>query len=150
MQQLITYTVKSKNSANVWVFKYHLNGTLAMFEVLDGLLSEKQINWLFRLGHFPYIEDQMKEWQKKLKENFDISVGTPDLSFDALWNAFDNKVKRVAAEKAFSKLKEADVIRCFLSIPGYNKYLARKGTAKAMLSSYINGGYYVDDWGKVK
>ena len=148
MIQLTTYTIKSKNSANVWVFKYHLNGTLALFEVLDGILSEKQINWLFRLGHFPYQESQIADWQKHLKENFEISVGEADLSFDALWNAYENKVKRQEAEKAFKKMKPADVMRCFQAIPGYNRYLSRKGTAKAMLATFINQAYYLDDWSK--
>jgi hypothetical protein len=148
MTQLTTYTIKSKNSANVWVFKYHLNGTLALFEVLDGLLTEVQVNWLFKLGHFPYQEQQMREWQKNLKQNFEIVVGDPDLSFDTLWNAYDNKVKRQLAEKSFAKLKQADVIRCFQSLPGYNKYLARKNTAKAHLSTFINNAYYLDDWSR--
>lgn len=148
MIQLTTYTVKSKNSLNVWVFKYHLNGTLALFEVLDGILTEIQITWLFRKGQFPFQEDQIKGWQKQLKQNFEITIGEPDLSFEALWIAYDNKVKRKASEAAFKKLKPADIIRCFQAIPGYNKYLQRKGTSKALLSSFINGEYYNDDWGK--
>lgn len=150
MQQLTTYTIKSKNSNNIWVFKYHLNGILFSYTALDGLLSESQIDWLFVKGNFPYREDQIKHWQKKLKANFEITVGEPDLSFESLWNLYDYKVKKFEAEKAFKKLKEPDVIKCFFTIPGYNKYLQSKGVAKAHLSSFINKRYFDDDWSKAK
>lgn len=150
MEQLVTYTIKSKNSNNIWEFKYHLNGVLYSFKALDGVLSTKQIDWLFVKANFPYKEDQIKHWQKKLKANFEITVGEPDISFEALWNLYDYKVKKFEAEKAFKKLKEPDVIKCFFTIPGYNKYLQSKGVAKAHLSSFINKRYFDDDWSKAK
>lgn len=150
MEQLTTYTIKSKNSNNIWEFKYHLNGVLYSFKALDGVLSVTQIEWLFVKANFPYKEDQIKDWQKKLKANFEITVGEPQLSFETLWILYDNKVKKFEAIKAFNKLKEPDIIRCFLSVPGYNKYLQRKGIAKAHLSSFINKRYFDDDWNKAK
>ncbi len=146
--QLITYTVKSKNSATVWRFKYHLNGTLNEFKVLEGIPSEVQFNWLFKKGNFPYYETQIKEWETKLKANFEIVKGEPVLTFEALWDKYNLKVKRIESEKAFKKLKEADVIKCFLAVPGYDKYLQRKGTGKAHLSTFINQRYFEDDWSK--
>lgn len=150
MEQLTTYTIKSKNSNNIWEFKYHLNGVLYSFKALDGVLSVTQIEWLFVKANFPYKEEQIKDWQKKLKANFEITVGEPQLSFETLWSLYDNKVKKFEAIKAFNKLKEPDIIRCFLSVPGYNKYLQRKGIAKAHLSSFINKRYFEDDWSKAK
>lgn len=149
MEQLVTYTIKSKNSNNIWEFKYHLNGVLYSFKALDGVLSTKQIDWLFVKANFPYKEDQIKHWQKKLKANFEITVGEPDLSFESFWNLYDYKVKKFEAEKAFKKLKEPDIIKCFLTVPGYNKYLQSKGVAKAHLSSFINKRYFEDEWQKV-
>ena len=148
MEQLTTYTVKSKNSDNVWIFKYDLNGFLKEFNRLEGELSEIQIRWFFVKGNFPYDEQLIKSWRLKLKANFEITIGESDLSFEALWNLYDHKVKRVEAEKQFSKLKEADVIKCFLSIKGYNKYLQKKGTGKAHLSTFINQRYFEDEWQK--
>lgn len=150
MSQLKSYTVKSKNSENIWVFKYHLNGTLASFEILDGILNEEQIVWLFYKGKFPYLQEHVERWHKALKKNFDVEVGEPDLSFDALWNLYDYKVSRQDAEKAFKKLNPADVIRCFQSVPGYKKHIAFKKTGQAYLSSFLNGGYFKDDWAKAK
>ena len=112
MEQLVTYTIKSKNSNNIWEFKYHLNGVLYSFKALDGVLSTKQIDWLFVKANFPYKEDQIKHWQKKLKANFEITVGEPDLSFEALWKLYDHKIKRVESEKAFNKLKQIGRASC--------------------------------------
>lgn len=149
MEQTTNYTVKSKNSDNVWTFKYDLNGLLLEFKRLEGILSENQVQWFFFKGNFPYKEVQIKEWIGKLKVNFEITIGTPDLSFEALWNLYDNKVKRVECEKQFNKLKEADVIKLFLSVPKYKDYLQRKRIAQAHLSTFINQRYFEDDWSKV-
>ena len=149
MEQVTTYTVKARNAPGLWVFKYHLNGALSRFEVLDGNLTQKQINWFFHDGNFPATETAMKTvWIPKGKANFEITMSLPELTFENLWNLYGNKVLRVKAEQAFKKIKPADVIKCFLAIPGYNRYLARKNTAKAHLSTFINKQYYEDDWQK--
>lgn len=147
-ENFTTYTVKSKNSTTVWRFKYHLNGALNEFKVLEGIPTEKQFDWLFKQGKFPYYETQIKDWEKKLKDNFEILKGEPELTFEALWNLYNLKVKRIESEKAFKKLKEAEVIKCFLAVPGYDKYLQKRQTGKAHLSTFINKRYFEDDWTK--
>ena len=76
MEQTTNYTVKSKNSDNVWTFKYDLNGLLLEFKRLEGILSNNQVQWFFFKGNFPYKEVQIKEWIGKLKVNFEITIGT--------------------------------------------------------------------------
>lgn len=147
-ENFTTYTVKSKNSTTVWRFKYHLNGSLNEFKILEGIPTEKQFDWLFKKGQFPYYESQIKDWEKKLKDNFEILKGEPELTFEALWNLYNLKVKRIESEKAFKKLKEAEVIKCFLAVPGYDKYLQKRQTGKAHLSTFINQRYFEDDWSK--
>lgn len=146
MNLTTTYTVKMQNGS-VWVFKYNLNGILVYFDVLEGELSQNQQDFLYPQGNFPWKELQIKEWSKRFKTAI-VEVGERDISFEALWNLYNHKVKKFECEKAFKKLKEQEVILCFLSIPGYNKYLQKKGTAKAHLSSYINQRYFEDDWSK--
>lgn len=143
------YTVRSKNSQNIWEFKYDLNGYLISYNVLEGTLSDKQFNWLHKLGNFPVTEEKIKEWQRKLKVNFEIDVGEPDLSFDAIWELYNSKYKKFEAEKRWDKLSKADKLKCFKSIKGYDVYLARKGTSKALLSTFIYQRYFDDDWSKV-
>jgi hypothetical protein len=158
MEQLVTYIIKSKLNGYIWRFKYHLNGSFKSFEILEGNLNAAQVLWLFggknakeefQLSKFPVIEDTIKVWQSLLKDNFEISIEQPDLSFEALWNLYGYKAKRIEAEKSFKKLKEPDIIKVFLSIPGYNKYMTKKSHDKAHLSSFINKRYFEDDWSKV-
>lgn len=151
MEQLTTYRAKGKEIGLVFLFKYDLNGNLKLFEIAEGSLDAKQMKWLFAGANFPASESIMRSvWMKDQKylKVFEIQKSVANLSFDALWNLYDNKVKKYEAEKVFSKLKEADVIKCFLSIPGYNQYLLRKGIAKAHLSTFINKRYFEDDWSK--
>ncbi len=150
MEQLTTYTVKSKEKGLIFLFKYDLNGHLKAFEILEGELSQSQIKFLFS-PNFPATETLMKSvWQKEklYTERFEIVKATPVLDFENLWQIYNNKVKKFEAEKSYNKLKEPDKIRCFLAIKGYDKYLAKQGVAKAHLSTFINQRYFEDEWQK--
>lgn len=121
--QLTTYNIKSREDGFVWVFKYHLNGDLASFEILDGALSLKQRKWLFVQGHFPALEGMIKDWQKKLRANFQITVGEPDLSFEAFWLAYGHKTRKKQSEAFWKKMTKADRFKAFLGIRNYNNHL---------------------------
>lgn len=142
---LTTYTIKSKNSNNIWIFKYSLNGFLNHFEVLEGTLSEKQEHWLDEKGNFPIREKTMAEWKKNLKENFEIQIGEPDLSFDAAWIIFNNKVKKVYAMRCWAKLSKADIVLVFIHIPKYLKRIAKTKEAQAHFATYLNQRYFEDE-----
>lgn len=144
MSLITTYTVKMENG-DIWQFKYNLKGVLVFFNVLEGDLSDKQEQFLYVNGKFPWKEEHIKGWIKRYK-TIQLEVGEPDLSFKAVWNLYDNKVSKFDAEKAFNKLKDSDKIKCFLAIPGYKKYLAKKGTGTAHLATFIHRQYYNDDW----
>ncbi|NHN26781.1 hypothetical protein FIA58_013935 [Flavobacterium jejuense] len=158
MNQETTYIIRSKLNGYVWRFKYHLNGSFKSFEILEGELNASQVLWLFggkkqdkfQEGHFPIVESTIKVWQSKLKDNFEITIELPDISFNALWNLHDVKVKKVQAEKAYNKLKESDIIKCFLTASPYDRYVQRKGIAKCHLSTFINQRYFEDDWKNAK
>lgn len=158
MEQSIIYIIKSKLNGYIWRFKYHLNGSFKSFEILEGSLNGAQVLWLFggenskgefQAAKFPIIEQTIKVWESKLKENFEITIEQPDLSFEALWNLYNYKIKRVESEKCFKKLKEADVIKLFLEVPKYNKYMTKKTHDKAHLSTFINKRMFEDDFSKV-
>lgn len=150
MEQLTTYTVKSKEHGFIWLFKYRLNGALKSFEIVEGELSLTQRKWLFAQANFPVLESYMKAvWIKELKKNFEVSIGLPKLDFDAFWEAYDYKVKKVAAQKAWKKLSEANRIKAFMAIEGYNKHLQRKNVAKAHPATYLNQCYFEDEWDRV-
>ncbi|WP_269222031.1 hypothetical protein [Flavobacterium sp. IMCC34518] len=147
MEQLTTYRAKGKEIGLVFLFKYDLNGNLKLFEISEGELNEEQIKWLF--SHFPATESIMKTiWMrdKKYKKVFEVEKSPADLCFEALWKLYDHKIAKFHAEKAFEKLKEESVIKCFLSIPIYKKYLAHSKIAQAHLATYINGRYYENEY----
>lgn len=170
MEQLTTYRTKGKEIGLVFLFKYDLNGNLKLFEIAEGELNSGQIKWLFTgylpsdatfenvkdllsklKTNFPADESIMRTiWMKDKKYNkvFEIEKSSANLSFEALWNLYDNKVKRFDCEKQFNKLKEADVIKLFLSVPKYKDYLQRKRISQAHLSTFINQRYFEDDWSK--
>jgi hypothetical protein len=106
------------------------------------------MKWLFSTN-FPANESIIKTiWMKdkKYTKVFEIEKAVADLSFDALWKMYDHKIAKFHAEKAFEKLKEEAIIKCFLSIPIYKKYLAHAKIAQAHLATYINGRYYENEY----
>lgn len=171
MEQLTSYRIKGKTIGLEFLFKYDLSGNLKLFEVSNGQLDEKQQNWLFR-GHlgidleilpfstvkelnqhlkvrFPSSEKKMiDEWlrNQEINSKFEIEVAPADLSFEALWNLYDNKVSKLDAQKAFKKLKESEVIKCFVEIPYYLLYLKKNpGIGKLHLATYINKRRFEDE-----
>lgn len=174
MNQYTTYRVKGKDIGLEFLFKYDLNGSLKDFHIVDGILDEKQINWLFmgylpndidtlpfttkkELNHhllvrFPATEAMFKSmWfnKKEMKNKFEIEKSPADLSFDAFWKLYDYKVDKFQAEKYFKKLKEAEIIKLFLSIPEYKKFLQRKNIAQKYPSTYITQRNFLDDYSKL-
>ena len=143
MHAITTYTVTGTNTNIVWVFKYHLNGLLAEFKLLEGELDAKQVKWLFILGKFPYKEDQIKGW--KAIKNFKIEIGEPDLSFEMFYNAYNHKIKKVDTEKFWKTMSIKDKKSAVQYIPTYNKYLQRKHVEKANPHRYLNKRYWEDN-----
>lgn len=138
-----TYTVKIEKG-DIWQFKYNLNEFLIAFNVLEGEISEAHSDWLFKKGKFPYIEEQIKEWQKKLKQ-LTIEVIDFDLSFECFWKLYGLKEKKELSEKAWNKLSDQDKIKCHLRLKRYNQNLIRTGQAKALLVTWINQKRYNDE-----
>ena len=148
MEQLTTYRAKGKEIGLVFLFKYDLNGNLKLFEISEGELNNEQMKWLFS-PNFPANENIIKTiWSKdkKYTKVFEIEKSPANLSFDALWNLYGYKESRKDAEKFFSKLKEADVIKCFIQVPKYKKKIALTGIAQALLGTWLNKQRYNDEY----
>lgn len=140
------YKVKGKNIGLEFIFKYSLNGVLTAFEKNEGL-TDKQRLWLYS-AIFPETEALMKLWisDPGMRKKFEVFKAPADLSFENLWNLYDNKVKKVFAEKAYSKLNEAQRIKCFIHIPKYKERIVRTREAQAHLGTYLNQKYYEDEY----
>lgn len=148
MEQLTTYRAKGKEIGLVFLFKYDLKGNLKAFEISEGELTTIQQDWLFNVEHFPSNEIKMQYWakSKSFTKIFDVELSPADLSFNALWNLYDYKESRKDAETQFNKLKEADIIKCFVQIPKYKKKIALTGIAQALLATWLNKQRFNDEY----
>jgi hypothetical protein len=168
MEQLTTYRAKGKEIGLVFLFKYDLNGNLKLFEISEGELSPEQTHWLFT-GYLPKDVkfENLKELMTLIKPNFPqneaimqtvwmkdsrytklftVECSPADLSFEALWDLYGYKESRKDALTAFKKLKEADIIKCFIQVPKYKKKLAKSTTAQALLASWLNKERFNDEY----
>lgn len=151
MEQLTTYRANGKTSGLVFLFKYDLNGNFRAFEIVDGVLDDVQMNWLYS-GNFPATEQIMiNNWCKlqKYTDKFQINKSIPDLSFDALWQFYDYKVGKQEALSAYKKhlaKNQADLIACFVGIAKYKKWLRGKTQNQLNLATIINKRRYEDEY----
>lgn len=148
MELLTTYRAKGLTIGLEFLFKYDLNGNLREFQIVEGILNGEQMVWLFS-SNFPATESVIKlKWMKidKYKKVFEVTVSPADVSFEAFWNLYGYKVDKFQAEKYFKKLKEADLIKLFLSIPEYKKFCERKNIAQKYPSTYITQRSFIDDY----
>ena len=145
MEPLKEYYITAKTFQGTLVFKYHLNGVLAAFQLVEAELSAAQRKWLFST-RFPYLETQINHFDAL--KNFNVSSSDIDLSFEAFWNAYTYKIgKRVMAENAWDKLSKSDRIAALIGIRSYNNYLKRNiGVAKAHGSTYLNQKYWTNEY----
>ena len=141
---LTIYKVKGKDVGLEFLFKYDLNGYLTEFKKNQPLTDEQRL-WLYS-PRFPETEELMKQWIIYLKKKFEVTKVPADLSFDNLWQLYNYKVSKSDAVKAFNKLKEPEVIQCFIGLKAYEEYLAKTKIAKAHLSRYINGKYFENEY----
>jgi hypothetical protein len=148
MEQLTTYRAKGKTIGLVFLFKYDLNGNLKLFEIEEGDLTDKQMTWLYS-NNFPAKESLIvNNWMKHQDyiKHFEVEVSPADLTFEALWELYDYKVSKLDSIKAFNKLKQGDIIKCFIEVPYYLKSLQKNaGIGKLHLSTYISKRRFDDE-----
>lgn len=149
MEQLTTYRAKGNEIGLVFLFKYDLNGNLREFKIEEGDLNADQMKWLFAGANFPANESIMRSvWMvdPKYKKVFKVEPSPADLSFESFWKIWNLKVKKEASEKAWNKLKEADVIKCFLNHKNYQNHLDKTRQAKAHLVTWLNQKRFNDEY----
>ncbi|WP_376777291.1 hypothetical protein [Flavobacterium covae] len=139
MEQLTTiYSVKMP-SGEIWQFKYNLKGVLIAFKALDGELSEKQEEFLYLKGKFPWKESHIKKWKSEYK-HVQIEVGEPNIEFEVFWKLYPYNAlskKKIARDK-WEKLKESEKIKLLMNLPEYKKLKAKEGTAFPYAEVFIN------------
>jgi hypothetical protein len=120
MDSFKNYTVKSKDTKLIWVFKYHLEGELSSFEILNGTFDEKQSNWLFIGGRFPFTETIMKKFIESFSKYFTFEVNLPEITFDFFYSNYGKKRTRAEALKYWNKNMKPD--QHILAVMGMRTY----------------------------
>jgi len=145
-----TYTVTLVKEVIVWEFKYSLNGDLLSFKVLEGVLSNAHMIWMFTKGNFPATEAIITtNWStKEYAKLFEVKKGDFDYTFDAWYNYFANKVGKLKQTKnAFNKLSKGEIILLWKGTHGYKKYLQYNQEQSVQYpSTFINQESYKNDW----
>ena len=138
-----TYTITGTKFEGTITFTYDLSGWIINFSVDEAELSDEQRKWLFT--RFPFVEHQIKTFETT--PNFQIEKGEPDLSFEAFWNVYGIKQKRIVTEKLWNKLSKSDRMAAIQAVRKYNNWLARQnGIAKQLPDTFIRQKRWLDDF----
>jgi hypothetical protein len=79
--------------------------------------------------------------------NFTVTKGMPDVSFEAFYNLFGNKVKRTRSESLWNKLTQTEKLNAIASVKPYKNWLGRqRGIAQQQPDTYISQKRWLDDF----
>lgn len=142
MEQLTTYKVTFKETADEWLFQYRKTDDI-IYSFFN--LKGSRILKLLDNNQFPGTVARMEEWTK-FKKAVTIELVLDDYSFEAFWKAYNLKLKKELSQKAFEKLSLVDVIKCFNTLKKYDEFLVKTGQAKAHLVTWLNQKRYNDEY----
>ena len=135
MHHYVTHSPKLKSDVS---FYFHSSGLLCGFKIdREDIQADDLMQFLQGV---PTSLNQLQAVCKAYK--YPLSHIPTDLSFAAFWKAYGNtKCSKILAEKAYSKLTEAERAAAISYIPRYN---AERGTeAQCHATTYINGKRWV-------
>lgn len=142
MENLTTYKVTFKETADEWLFQYReSDGIIHSFHNMKGVRVLK----LFDNKQFPGTKKEIENWTE-YKKVVTIELVLEDYSFETFWVKYNLKVKKEAAEKAWKKLDFVDTIKCFHKLPKYEEFLGKTSQAKAHLVTWLNQKRYNDEY----
>ncbi len=142
MEELVTYKVTFKETADEWLFQYRkIDGIIYSFFNLKGIRVLK----LLENVQFPGTKNEMENWTK-YKHLVTIEMVLNDYSFEAFWKAYNLKVKKEVSEKAYEKLNLVEKIKCFNALKKYDEFLAKTSQAKAHMVTWLNQKRYNDEY----
>jgi hypothetical protein len=142
MEELITYKVTFKQTADEWLFQYRRSdGVIDSFTNMKG----SRVLTLLDKNQFPGRIKTIEEWSK-LQKIITIELVLDSYSFEDFWEKYNLKQKKEFAEKAFNKLNLVDKIKSFAKLPSYDAYVIAKGINKQLMVTWINQKRYNDEF----
>jgi hypothetical protein len=119
------------------------NGCLVFYQNSAEMSAEQ---WVWFLDNFPTTYEKLQYIAFKSKA-CTIKPIEMDLSFDNFWDTYDYKVgNKKRAQKLWEKMSEAQKIKSFESLPGYNYYLMTRGIEKAYPETFLAQERYEVDY----
>lgn len=146
MEEFKTYTLKGRKVKVVWVFRYHLDGTLYSYTILKGGLSPAQARWFFLGGRFPMDEKTMLSFKEAFSKNFIIEEVCPKMDFEYFWISYNKKVLKKQASEYWKKMKELDQNLAILGIKNYREYCEKKKQDMQDPIRYLKNRRYEDEY----
>jgi hypothetical protein len=123
--------------------KYDDKGWLNEFK-LEAVLTDVQLKYFY--DNLPRREELLSTSYATSKTLSIVKV-MKELTFESFWNAFNYKMGKLAAEKQWNKLNDADKLACMKSIKKYHGYLASKpGIEKVYPERYISKRRFEDEY----
>lgn len=123
MELLRTYTVTSKRTRIVWIFKYDQDGNLRLFQPLNGEIDNDKATFLFLQNRFPHDEPKMLVFKSKMTKYFTIDEEDYDLSFDTFMNVYGKKTRKKESSAYWKKMTDANKLKAILGVKKLNNHI---------------------------
>ena len=139
---MIKYSVTSSNFSGEVYYTFDDEGILCKLEVNANVLKEH------RMAILKATPIELSDFLQMPKNypTMRIDEVPTDLSFDTFWKAYNYKVSKKDAEKAWKQTSEAHKVLALKAIKAYDKWLATKTQPKVYPSTYLNKERYHDDF----
>lgn len=132
------YSVTSTKFEGELTFMYDEKGVLKWFSN-DASMDDEQLAYLHH--NFPTLDCLMIKLAGDSKTLL-IKQTTQEITFDEFWTAYDFKMDRQDAEKAWNKMTPDQQKKAFENIPSYKYFLLmRRNQATLYPATYLRGKY---------
>lgn len=138
------YAITSTKFSGEIHYKFDESGVFHSIEIFAALMSDHH-KWFCE--NIPKTEARLLKMREQIA-GVTINEIPADLSFDAFWRAYNYKVGKKDAEKAWKQTSEANKTLAIQSIAKYDKWLETKPQDKVYPSTYLNKERYFDDFSR--
>lgn len=123
------------------IFAFNEEGILITY-INETDLAAEGLNWM--LSFLPNHVDHLAPLGKKITGK--IEEVPMDISFEAFWEAYNQKINKKRCIDLYKKLSDTDKPLCVMAIKAYQKYCNGKGRAIADPEKYLAHRYFETDW----
>lgn len=128
------YEIKFRNTEGALELTYEEHRLISISLTKHEKMSYMQRNWIFTsLTKFIDTENTMKGYIETHKDKFIVTQIPTDLSFEAFWLQYGNKVgKKGRAEQLWKLLQDEEKERALLYIKKYKNWLVQNPSVQML------------------